>query len=166
MKLSRGVGYLLLLLLIGAAVLPGQSDADREEWMQLFNGRDLEDWAVKINGYELNDNFGNTFRVEDGLLKVAYDEYRGEFGERFGHIFHRRKFSHYIVAVEYRFVNEQAPGGPAWARRNSGIMGIRNLPRAWRRIRTSPSPSRCSCSGASEKENVLPPICVRREPTL
>ena len=125
MKLSRSVGHLLLIILLSllsAAGVRAQSDADKEEWIQLFNGRDLDDWAVKINGYDLNDNFGNTFRVEDGLLKVAYDEYRGEFGERFGHIFHTRKFSHYIVAVEYRFVGEQAPGGPDWARRNSGIM--------------------------------------------
>lgn len=92
-----------------------------EGWIQLFNGRDLNDWQVKITGYPLGENFGNTFRVEDGLLKVRYDGYDA-FNERFGHIFHNRKFSHYLLSMEYRFVGEQAPGGPGWAIRNSGAM--------------------------------------------
>jgi hypothetical protein len=98
-----------------------KNNPDKKEWRQLFNGKNLDGWDVKIAGRELNDNFGNTFRVENGALKVAYDKY-DQFGEQFGHIFYREKFSHYVVAVEYRFVGEQAKGGPAWARRNSGVM--------------------------------------------
>ncbi|HYT82213.1 MAG TPA: DUF1080 domain-containing protein [Gemmatimonadales bacterium] len=94
---------------------------DRNEWIQLFNGRDLEGWDVKITGRDLNDNWANTFRVEGGLLKVRYDGYDA-FNGRFGHLFYREPFSHYIIAVEYRFVGDQAPGGPGWALRNSGIM--------------------------------------------
>ena len=111
----------LLLMLMGASGLLAQNNPDQKEWIQLFNGKDLEGWAVKITGYALDDNFGNTFRVEDGLLKARYDQY-DQFGGRFGHIFYRKKFSHYIIAVEYRFVGEQVPGGPDWGLRNSGIM--------------------------------------------
>ena len=104
------------------AVLLVQSPApDQRDWMQLFNGRDLTGWDVKIAGHDLNDNWGTTFRVEDGLMKVRYDQYTS-FDDRFGHIFYREPFSYYIVAVEYRFVGEQAPGGQDWALRNSGIM--------------------------------------------
>ncbi len=111
--------FLLLFLgLLPAAIGQGPR---REDWIQLFNGKDLREWAVKIKGYPLHENFGNTFRVENGLLKVSYDHYK-TFDERFGHIFYRGKFSYYIIAVEYRFVGEQAPGGPGWAYRNSGIM--------------------------------------------
>lgn len=102
-------------------ILAAQAPAEQKDWIQLFNGRDLTGWDVKITGRELNDNFANTFRVEDGLLKVRYDGYDA-FQERFGHLFYRTAFSHYIVAVEYRFVGEQSPGGPDWALRNSGIM--------------------------------------------
>jgi hypothetical protein len=94
---------------------------DMKEWIQLFNGKDLKNWDIKITGYDLNDNFGDTFRVENGTLKVGYDKY-DKFDNRFGHIFYREKFSYYIVAVEYRFVGQQATGGPDWATRNSGIM--------------------------------------------
>jgi hypothetical protein len=91
------------------------------DWIQLFNGKNLDGWEVKITGHDLGDNFGNTFRVEDGLLKVRYDGYQA-FNNQFGHIFYREPFSRYIVAVEYRFVGAQAPGGPNWALRNSGVM--------------------------------------------
>jgi hypothetical protein len=76
---------------------------------------------MKITGYPLGENYGNTFRVENGLMKAAYDQYP-EFANKFGHIFYKTKFSHYIVAAEYRFVGEQAKNGPAWALRNNGIM--------------------------------------------
>jgi hypothetical protein len=109
------------LFTTGATVTQVKNDPDKKEWIQLFNGKDLKDWDLKINGYDLNDNFGNTFRVENGFLKVAYDKYDA-FNSRFGHIFYREKFSYYLIAVEYRFVGEQATGGPNWALRNSGIM--------------------------------------------
>lgn len=109
------------MLLASAASGMAQVAPDSADWVPLFNGRDLEGWDLKIRGRDLNDNFGNTFRVEDGLLKVRYDGYDA-FHDRFGHIFYREAFSHYIVAVEYRFVGDQASGGPDWAVRNSGIM--------------------------------------------
>ncbi|HEX5102966.1 MAG TPA: DUF1080 domain-containing protein [Pirellulaceae bacterium] len=92
-----------------------------EKWVSLFNGHDLTGWTPKIRGYELGDNFGETFRVEDGVMKVGYDKY-GQFDEKFGHIFYKDKFSHYRLRVEYRFVGDQCSGGPGWAIRNSGIM--------------------------------------------
>jgi hypothetical protein len=66
-------------------------------------------------------NFRNTFRVEDGVLKVSYEEY-DRFENQFGHLFYKTPFSHYVIAVEYRFVGEPSPGAPDWAVRNSGIM--------------------------------------------
>jgi hypothetical protein len=112
---------LMFAWMLGPSKAMAANDPDQKEWIQLFNGKDLQNWMVKITGYDLGDNFGNTFRVEDGRLKVSYDHY-DKFDGRFGHIFYRQKFSHYIVAVEYRFVGEQAAGGPDWAFRNSGIM--------------------------------------------
>ncbi len=95
--------------------------SDKEEWVQLFNGRDLEGWTVKIAGYPAGENFGKTFRVEDGLLKVRYDAYDSLRG-RFGHIFTDKEYSCYKLRVEYRFVDEQLAGGPEWAWRNNGAM--------------------------------------------
>jgi len=97
------------------------NNPDEKEWLQLFNGKDLKEWQAKITGHDLNDNIGNTFRVEEGILKVKYDQY-DSFRQQFGHLFYKAKFSHYLLAVEYRFTGEQCKGGPDWAKRNSGAM--------------------------------------------
>jgi len=124
-SLSTIVVLLSLALLASSAgsqaSQKSKNDPDKKEWTQLFNGKDLKNWAVKINGYDLNDNFGDTFRVENGVMKVGYEKY-DKFNDRFGHIFYREKFSHYIIAAEYRFTGEQCAGGAGWATRNSGIM--------------------------------------------
>jgi hypothetical protein len=98
-----------------------KNDPAKQEWLQLFNGKDLKDWHVKINGYALDDNFGNTFRVENGMMTVGYEKYDA-FNKRYGHIFYKDKFSYYRLVVEYRFVGDQCPGGEGWATRNSGAM--------------------------------------------
>lgn len=110
---------LLLTLILAAPARP--EPESRGQWIPLFNGKDLAGWTPKITGRELGDNWRDTFRVEDGLLKVKYDQYP-EFGGHFGHLFYKDKFSHYRLRVEYRFVGEQTKGGPAWAVRNSGAM--------------------------------------------
>lgn len=92
-----------------------------ENWIQLFNGKDLEDWQVKFTGHELGDNYKNTFRVEDGFLRVGYDNW-DEWDGSFGHLFYKDEFSHYKLRVEYRFTGEQAKGGPSWGFRNNGLM--------------------------------------------
>ncbi len=112
---------IVAIVVLAAGAMSRPAAAADGEWIQLFNGKDLSGWKVKIAGYELGDNFGDTFRVEDGVLKVAYDQY-DNFDGRFGHIFYEKPFSSYILRVEYRFVGEQCPGGPGWAFRNSGIM--------------------------------------------
>lgn len=92
-----------------------------ETWISLFNSKNLDGWNVKITGYELNDNFGNTFVAEDSLIKVRYDGY-DRFNDRFGHLFYKEPFSYYRLRLEYRFVGNQCPGGEGWALRNSGVM--------------------------------------------
>lgn len=90
-------------------------------WRSLFNGKDLEGWTIKIKGQDPGVNYLDTFRVEDGVIKVRYDRY-AKFNGEFGHLFYKEPFTNYIVRVEYRFVGDQCPGGPGWAFRNSGIM--------------------------------------------
>src|SRR4051794_22835061 len=112
---------LLPLAFVLAAATPAAAADDG--FVPIFNGKNLDGWTPKITGHALGDNFGNTFRVEDGVIKVSYDRY-GEkgFEGRFGHLFYKEKYSHYVVRVEYRFLGEQCKGGPGWAFRNSGIM--------------------------------------------
>jgi hypothetical protein len=120
-RLGRIVLLALCLVLAAGTGAVGQGSKSESGWVSLFNGKDLEGWTPKIKGYEAGENYGNTFRVQDGVLKVSYDEY-STFDSKFGHLFSNRKYSSYRLRIEYRFVGEQCSGGPAWALRNSGVM--------------------------------------------
>lgn len=98
-----------------------KNKADKEDWVSLFNGKDIKDWTVKIHHHEVGDNYGNTFRVEDGLMKVRYDQY-DSFRNRYGHLYYNQPFSYYKLVVEYRFVGEWRKDAPSYTQKNSGIM--------------------------------------------
>ncbi|MEM9526302.1 MAG: DUF1080 domain-containing protein, partial [Bacteroidota bacterium] len=111
------------LLLIGvlAAIFICSCQQDRaNEWVPIFNGKDLTGWSMKFTGEEYGVNYLNTFRVEDGKLIASYDNYNS-FDKNFGHIFYQEKLSHYRLRLAYRFVGEVVPGAPSWAFKNSGI---------------------------------------------
>lgn len=117
-----GTALILLTLALTAvwSPAPAQQVSDGE-WIQLFNGKNLDNWLIKFTGHELGDNVNNTFRVDDGILTVSYENW-DRWNGQFGHIFYDRSFSNYILRVEYRFVGEQLDGGPGWAFRNNGLM--------------------------------------------
>jgi hypothetical protein len=117
---SRTLLFVRLGLVL-TALAQGTARAADDDWKPLFNGKDLDGWTPKIKGHDLGDDPYRTFRVEDGVLKVSYDRY-DKFNDRFGHLFYKTKFGDYRLRVEYRFVGDQCPGGPAWALRNSGAM--------------------------------------------
>lgn len=122
-RLFAGLLFAALVCVTSTLCSADEPKAEKpgEKWIQLFNGKDLTGWTPKIRYHAMGENPGDTFRVEDGVLKVSYDKYES-FGEKFGHLFYKDAYSHYRIRVEYRFVGEQCPGGPGWAIRNSGIM--------------------------------------------
>lgn len=95
--------------------------AGKEQWISLFNGKDISDWIVKIHHHDVGDNFGNTFRVEDSMIKVRYDQY-GAFNNQFGHLYYKQPFSYYKLIVEYRFNDGWREDAPEYTKMNSGIM--------------------------------------------
>jgi hypothetical protein len=115
--MKKAVSFLVLLFSLSCAAQKKQ----KGKWTTLFNGKDLTNWTIKIKDHPLNDNYGNTFRVEDGIIKVRYDQYQ-DFNQQYGHIYYNQPFSAYLLVVEYRFTGNQAAGGEGWAIRNSGAM--------------------------------------------
>lgn len=121
-----------------AAPAAGLADEPKKgEWVPLFDGKTLDGWTPKITGYELGDNFGDTFRAADGVIRVGYDKYP-EFAGKFGHLFYKEPFGHYLLRVEYRFFGDQCKGGPGWATRNSGIMFHCQPPKTMRKDQEFP----------------------------
>ncbi len=148
-------GGLLALSLTGTLLVTAEEPAKKaeEKWVQLFNGTDLDGWTPKIRYHDFGENYGNTFRVEDGLLKVRCDpEAYPTFDERFGHLFYKTPFSHYRLRVEYRFVGEQAKGGPGWAIRNSGLMIHGQDPKTMAKDQDFPNSIEVQLLGGNETE--------------
>jgi hypothetical protein len=115
--------YVSMMLMAGTALwAPGALAADEGEWHSLFNGKDLAGWTAKINKHPAGDNFANTFRVEDGVIKVSYDGYGGKFDGQFGHLYTNQAYSNYILRLEYRITGAAIADSPPWAKLNSGVM--------------------------------------------
>ena len=117
----KQVSNFLIIAFSLISILGFAQQKTTEQWESMFNGKDLSNWTVKIRNHPVRENFGNTFRVEDGKIVVRYDAYE-KFDERFGHLFYNKPYGYYRIRLEYRFVGEQAKEGPGWAYRNSGIM--------------------------------------------
>ncbi len=119
-----------LSILIACSTSEKKSDnLPDDTWITLFNGSDLTGWVPKIHHHEPGVNFGSTFRVEDGVIQVRYDEY-DDFNDQFGHLFYEMPFSHFHLKLEYRFVGELQRGAPDYTLRNSGVMFHSQDPRA------------------------------------
>ncbi|MDP4265079.1 MAG: DUF1080 domain-containing protein [Bacteroidota bacterium] len=119
MKLYIAFSFLSIVILI-SCTSPRKQD-NTEDWIRLFNKKDLTGWDIKIAKHDLNDNFNHTFYVKDSILEVDYSRY-GKFNGEFGHLYYKEPFSYYKVRVEYRFAGQQLTGGPSYAHLNSGVM--------------------------------------------
>ena len=110
------------MMLMTATLMMTLATAPADGWIPLFNGKDLGGWTAKVVGHPLDRDPYQTVRVEDGMIRIDYDNYEGDFDGRFLHLFHVQPFSRYRLRFEYRFQGEQVQGGPGWAWRNSGAM--------------------------------------------
>jgi hypothetical protein len=116
----------IILLLITCS---GEKKEVTSPWIKLFNGRDLNDWIVKIHHHDVGTNFGNTFRAEDNMIKVRYDQY-GDFNDQFAHLYYKQPYSYFHLKLEYRFTGELQQGAPDYTLRNSGVMFHSQDPRS------------------------------------
>jgi Domain of Unknown Function (DUF1080) len=106
---------------IAPPVAADAKQAVTPEWIPLFNGTNLDGWTIKIAKHPLGENYANTFRIEDGIIKVSYDGY-SKFEEQYGHLFTNLAYSHYILRLEYRFTGVKVPDAPNYTNLNSGVM--------------------------------------------
>jgi hypothetical protein len=137
-------------LLIIACLGIGASHA--ENWIPLFNGKDLDGWTPKFADMQVGENHHNIFRVADGILKVDYSDAE-KFDGRFGHLFYKTPYSHYRIRAEIRFTGEQVPGGPEWAFRNNGLMLHSQAPETMGLEQKFPTSIEVQMSGADPGKN-------------
>ena len=113
--------FLIFLLISIVSKSQDVINSAKEDWIKLFNGIDLTGWEIKIAGVPVDENYKETFVVEDSMIRIRYDKYE-EFNDYFGHMYYKEPFSYYKLSFDYRFVGEQLKGGASWNVRNSGIM--------------------------------------------
>lgn len=149
----------LFLFLLWSTTLSAQISAPKKDWKPLFNGKNLKDWDVKIRGYELNDNYANTFSVKKKKIVVNYDGY-DTFAQKYGHLFYKTPYSYYVIRVEYRFTGEQARGGEGWAFRNSGIMVHGQPANTMLKDQDFPISIEVQLLGGTDKERTTSNLCT------
>jgi hypothetical protein len=110
------------------ACFAGGAFAEDSAWVQLFNGKDLDDWVPKFEHQTLGVNQNNTFQAKNGMLDVILDQPYSKTG--FGHLFYKKRpFSYYLLRLQFRFLsntsafNTGASGDPGgWTTQNNGAM--------------------------------------------
>jgi hypothetical protein len=117
--MKRYTNFIIVFLFI--ACNGSRKMTAKNEWIPIFNGKDLNDWTVKVHHHESGVNFGNTFRVEEGIIKVRYDQY-GDYNDQFAHLYYKEPLSHYHLKLDYRFTGTQQKGAPSYTLLNSGVM--------------------------------------------
>lgn len=134
---------------------------EKNEWIQIFNGKNLDGWEVKIRGYDFGNNYRNTFKVDNGSIKVSYEGYR-KFGDRFGHLFYTQKeFKNYILSLEYKFSGKHLKGAPGWSIKNSGVMLHCQDPRSMLKNQEFPVSAEAQLlGGVGEGERPTANICT------
>ena len=113
--------FIPVVLLLSACRSQQHITRTEGQWVPLFNGIDIKDWNVKIHHHAYNENFENTFRVQDSVIQVRYDGY-GDFNDQFGHLYFKQPYSWFHLKLEYRFVGKLQKGAPEYTLLNSGIM--------------------------------------------
>ncbi|HEY3406268.1 MAG TPA: DUF1080 domain-containing protein [Ohtaekwangia sp.] len=113
--------YSILLGFVFFGCQSRSEQTSKSEWISLFNGKDINDWIVKVHHHDVGVNAHNTFRVEDGIIKVRYDQY-DDFNDQFSHLYYKTPYSHFHLVVEYRFTGELQRGAPDYTVLNSGVM--------------------------------------------
>jgi 3-keto-disaccharide hydrolase len=123
MKNNLRIFCLLLIFLVCLSCNnnDGKKEISKEDWESLFNGKDLTGWDIKIKDHSLNENYKNTFRIEDNMIRVVYSDYE-KFDNQFGHLYTHKPYSYYKLRLQYRFVGDHLADAPEWADRNSGVM--------------------------------------------
>lgn len=124
--------------LLFLSLLASLSAQESPAWLSLFNGKDLSGWTPKIAKHPLGDNYADTFRVEDGMIKVSYDKY-GKFDQQYGHLFTNLAYSRYVLRLEYRFVGKMMSDAPKYVNLNSGVMLHAQPPQSMRLDQGFPS---------------------------
>ena len=88
-----------VLAMLGAVNTSGEGIVEPTETIELFNGRDLNDWAFCVKG---DGDAKDAFKVEDGVVKCA--------GNPRGYMRTKKAYKNYKLVIEWRFLKKGNSG--------------------------------------------------------
>jgi Domain of Unknown Function (DUF1080) len=138
MKKLPIAGFITMICSFSVPCNHAAESSTTDDWITLFNGKDLLGWTPKISGHACGENAMNTFRVEDGILKVSYDGYE-KFNKQYGHLFTNIAYSHYVFRMEYRFTGTMMADAPSYVNLNSGVMVHAQSPQSMNLVQGFPA---------------------------
>ena len=159
MQKRSGFG-IALALLSGVAAAQGAAAPGAGEWHSLFNGNDLSGWTIKINKHPLGENYRDTFRVEDGVIKVSVRPLRTSSTSSSAICIRTRPTRNYILRLEYKITGKAVADSPPWAKLNSGVMIHSQSPltmglnQAWPASMEVPVPGRRRHRGQADRQRL------------
>jgi len=69
-RFLKPFAFCLIILILSSCGESQNNESKAESWQTLFDGKSLNGWVPKIHRHEVGDNFGETFRVVDGVIQV------------------------------------------------------------------------------------------------
>src|SRR3954465_13175854 len=100
-----GLKRMIAAAMVAVAGLHLSAAAEDSAWVQIFNGKDINDWVPKFENQTLGVNQNNTFQVNNGMLEVILNDGYAKTG--FGHLFYnKRPFSYYQLRIQFRFLKD------------------------------------------------------------
>ena len=126
-----------LVIIVAAAAMAVPTGASAAKWQRIFDGRTLNGWTPKVTGAPVGVNWGDSFKVRNGVIRVDYAGWSA-FGGRFGHLAYKRPLSAFRLRFEYRFFGNTLPGTEPWQGSNSGAMLLAQSPHSMRRDQDFP----------------------------
>ena len=111
------------LVLAAPALIPvsisaaPQENADKDGWISLFNGQNLDGWYSYLDSTGKNQDPKGVFKVENGMIHILDVPMSGGKSDN-GYLATTRDFSNVRIHVEYKWGSKRASEG----KRNSGLL--------------------------------------------
>ena len=124
-RTDRAGGNMRSLIAVAASLVlvscASVSTGSEPRFHKIFDGKTLNGWEIKVTHHPLGANPHGMWTAKDGVMKINFDGFE-QFKGEYAHVFYKKPLKNYILRLDYRFAGKQAPGGPGWATRNSGVM--------------------------------------------
>ena len=134
-KDARSRGYVLALdtlSLVPVGTVTPSSPSGNDDWIPLFNGRNLSGWTTYLPSKGRNNDPQGVFKVENGMLHILDVPNRGQRQE-FGYLATNRIYGDYQLRFQYRWGSKKFIPRVN-ARRDSGVMyHLQGSDRVWPR---------------------------------